>query len=62
MDFFWISMDFLWISLDVLRISGFCNGKHNDLELIANFALVSAGIAAGTHEIHIVFDEKMLTK
>ena len=55
-------MDFLWISMDFVRMSYFCLGKQNDLELIANFVLVFAGIAAGTHEIHIVFDEKMITK
>ena len=57
MDLLWISMDFLWISMD---FHWFCFGKHNDLELIANFALVFAGIAHPATEIHSVFTQKII--
>jgi len=62
MDFLWISMDFLWISFDFLWFPSFCIGKHNDLEWIAHFALVFAGIARYSNEIHSVFKQKMITK
>ena len=48
--------------MDFARIQLLCMGKHNDLKLIANFVLDFAGIAAGTHEIHNVFNQKMMTK
>ena len=48
--------------MDFVRIQLLCVGKHNDLKLIANFVLDFAGIAAGTHEIHNVFNQKMMTK
>ena len=48
--------------MDFARIQLLCIGKHHDLKLIANFVLDFAGIAAGTHEIHNVFNQKMMTK
>ena len=48
--------------MDFVRIQLLCVGKHNDLKLIANFVLDFAGIATGTHEIHNVFNQKMMTK
>ena len=58
MDFLWISMDFLWISMDFLWFHWFCFGKRNDLELIANFVSVFAGIAHPATKIHRVFKQK----
>ena len=48
--------------MDFVRIQLLCMGKHNDLKLIVNFVLDFAGIATGTHEIHNVFNQKMMTK
>ena len=48
--------------MDFVRIQLLLIGKHYDLKLIANFVLDFAGIATGTHEIHNVFNQKMMTK
>ena len=61
-DFRWISIDFLCISMDFVRTQLLCIRKHCPLKLIANFVLDFAGIATGLHEIHNVFNQKMMTK
>ena len=68
-DFQWMSldfngfpMDFYGFPLNFCWFPSFCIRKHNDLEWIAHFALVFAGIARHSNQIHSVFEQKMFTK